>query len=301
MEYAVLPLSSTRKCGCLERRVQKKKERTFALAFMGLVRIKTPNTMKINQVAAQLFTVREQCKTPADIASSLAKVRAIGYEAVQLSGLCPMPEEEIVRLCQTEGLTICATHEDSEQILNQPQTVVERLKKLGCKHTAYPYPAGVKFDTLAEVKAFAARLNAAGKVLHDAGCVLSYHNHQIEFRQVQGMTVLERLFLCTDPQYLQGEPDTYWIQVGGGDPVAWCKKLKGRLPLLHMKDMAINAENKSVFAEIGHGNLNWKKIIARAEKSGCEWFIVEQDSCPGDPFESLRQSFEYIRNQLCSG
>ena len=256
--------------------------------------------MKLNQVAAQLYTVREHCKTPADIAVSLKKIRAIGYEAVQLSGLGPIRDEEIVGLCRAEGLTICATHENSETILTEPQAIVAKLQKLGCQHTAYPYPSGIKLDTLAEVKAFAARLNAAGKVLHDAGLVLSYHNHHVEFRKIKNKTILDLIFKHTDPQYLQGEPDTHWVQHGGGDPVAWCKKLKGRLPLLHMKDFAINAENKIVFAEIGKGNLNWKKIVAAAEKSGCEWFIVEQDTCPADPFESLRQSFAYIQAKLCS-
>jgi sugar phosphate isomerase/epimerase len=51
-------------------------------------------------------------------------------------------------------------------------------------------------------------------------------------------------------------------------------------------------------AEIGVGNLDWKAIIAAAEKSGCEWFIVEQDYCPGDPFDSLKTSFDYIEANL---
>jgi len=255
--------------------------------------------MKLSQVAAQLYTVREQCKTPSDIAASLKKIRAIGYTAVQGGGLGPIPEEEFVRLLTGEGLTLCAAHENSDQILNEPGRVVERLRKLGCRHTTYPYPASVSLNTLAEIKTFAARLDAAGKVLRKAGITLSYHNHQIEFRRVRNKTVLERIFQYTDPQHLQAELDTYWVQCGGGDPVTWCKKMKGRLPLLHMKDYGINAENKPVFAEIGAGNLPWKKIVAAAEKSGCEWFIVEQDTCPGDPFESLRQSFEYLREKVC--
>ena len=80
----------------------------------------------------------------------------------------------------------------------------------------------------------------------------------------------------------------------------WCKKLKGRLPLLHMKDYAYLASDKHAMAEIGSGNLNWKKIVAAAEKSGCEWFIVEQDVCPADPFDSLKKSFEYIAANLVS-
>ncbi len=75
---------------------------------------------------------------------------------------------------------------------------------------------------------------------------------------------------------------------------------KGRLPLLHMKDYMVNDENAPQFAEIGVGNLPWPQIIAAAEESGCEWFIVEQDTCPGDPFDSLQISFDYIRANLVS-
>ncbi|HUK83488.1 MAG TPA: sugar phosphate isomerase/epimerase [Verrucomicrobiae bacterium] len=256
--------------------------------------------MKINQVAAQLYTVRDFCKTPADIAASLKKIRAIGYQAVQLSGLGPIAETELTRMLTRERLTCCATHEPSEEILNEPERVVAHLQKLGCHLTAYAWPAGIKFDTLADVTAFAARLNAAGKALHDAGMVLCYHNHHIEFRRVGGRVVLEILFAETDPRYLQGEPDTYWVQHGGGDPVEWCARLKNRLPIIHLKDYIVTAENKPTFAEIGNGNLNWKKIIPAAEAAGCQWFCVEQDTCPGDPFDSLKQSFDYIKANLCS-
>ena len=256
--------------------------------------------MKINQVAAQLYTVRDFCKTPADIAVSLKRIRGIGYQAVQASGLGPIADVELSRMIKGEGLTCCATHEPSEVILNEPQRVAERLNKLGCLIAAYPWPAGVAFDTLTDVKDFAVKLNTAGKVLHDAGLVLCYHNHHIEFRRVGGRAVLEILFAETSPRYLQAELDTYWVQHGGGDPVTWCERLKNRLPTMHLKDYVVNAENKPTFAEIGNGNLNWKKIIAAADAAGCQWFIVEQDTCPGDPFGSLKQSFDYIKAHLCS-
>ena len=254
--------------------------------------------MKIHQVAAQLYTVRDFAKTPSDIAQTLKKIRAIGYQAVEVSGIGPIAEDALAALLKKEGLTCCATHEPGNVILNEPQRVVECLKKLGCRITAYPWPDGVKFDTVADVKAFAAKLNAAGKVLHEAGQVLCYHNHHIEFRRVGGKPALEILFEETDPRYLQGEIDVYWVQFGGGDPVAWCERLKGRLPSLHLKDYAVTTENKVTFAEIGNGNLNWKRIIAAAEAAGCQWYCVEEDTCPGDPFDSLKQSFDYIKKNL---
>ncbi len=254
--------------------------------------------MKIGQVAAQLYTLREFTKTPADVAKTLNKVAKIGYRAVQVSGMGPIPEEELAKILKGEGLVCCATHEGN--ILDAPQAVVERLNKLSCKYTAFPHPGKAKLETLADVKALAARLNNAGKVLYDGGKVLTYHNHQIEFRRFDRLTMLDVLYIETDRRYLQGELDTYWAQYGGADSVEWCEKLKGRLPLLHMKDYQVLADGKPDYAEIGQGNLNWRKIVSAAEKSGCQWFMVEQDTCHRDPFESLKMSYDYIKEKLCT-
>jgi sugar phosphate isomerase/epimerase len=48
------------------------------------------------------------------------------------------------------------------------------------------------------------------------------------------------------------------------------------------------------------GNLDWRAIVREADAAGCEWYMVEQDMCPGDPFASLKQSFDYIREHLCT-
>lgn len=254
--------------------------------------------MKLSQVAAQMYTLRDFLKTPQDIHASLKKVREIGYGAVQLSGLGPIDDDELAGMLNDTGLVCCATHAPGDKILNEPQAVAGQLDKFHCSHVAYPYPGGINMSKLKDVKEFAERLEAAGKALHEAGKVLSYHNHAIEFRRISNKPILEIIMRRTDPKYLQAELDTYWVQYGGGDPVEWCRKMKGRLPCIHMKDFAVNTENQPVYAEVGNGNLNWKKIVKQAEKSGCQWFIVEQDTCPGDPFDSLKKSFDYIRDKL---
>lgn len=256
--------------------------------------------MTLDQVALQLYTLRDHLKTPGDIAATLKKVSNIGYKAVQASGLGPIDESELASLLAGENLRLCATHEPSHTILRNPEAVVERLKKLNCKYTAYPHPADIDLTDASQVQRLAEDLNRAGEVLRTAGQVLTYHNHATELLRMGEQTVLDYLYERTDAKFLQAEIDTYWIQYGGGDPVAWCEKLSGRLPLLHMKDYQITAKNQPVYCEIGYGNLDWKKIIAAAEASGCQWFIVEQDTCPGDPFESISKSYEYISSHLCS-
>jgi sugar phosphate isomerase/epimerase len=256
--------------------------------------------MKLSQVALQLYTLRDFCKTPADIRATLQRVKKIGYPAVQASGLGPIEPAELRKLLDDAGLVLCATHEDSAVIRQEPHRVVETLQQLGCKYTAYPYPSGVDWSQPEQVESLIADLDRAGAVLREAGQVLAYHNHAIELIPFRGTTALDYIYAQTDPRNLQGEIDTYWIQHGGGDPVAWCRQLQGRLPLLHLKDYTMTTENKPAFAAIGAGNLNFPAIISAAEESGCAWFIVEQDTTPGDPFDAVKQSFDYIRAHLVS-
>lgn len=256
--------------------------------------------MNLKQVALQLYTLRDHLQTPADIAASLKKVRAIGYEAVQASGLGPIAEDELLAILKGESLTLCATHEPAERILDEPERVAERLEALNCTLTAYPFPHGVDFGSKQSVDDLIAKLNRAGEVLHRAGKTLTYHNHQHEFRKLGGTVILDLIYERTDPRYLQGELDTYWVQYGGGDPVSYCEKLAGRLPMIHLKDYAVGDDSRPTFAPIGGGNLNFGAIVPAAEASGCEWFVVEQDSCAGGPFDAVRQSYDYIAAHLCA-
>ena len=95
-----------------------------------------------------------------------------------------------------------------------------------------------------------------------------------------------------------GELDTYWVQHGGADPAAWIRRLKGRMPVVHLKDMTVSAEGwnvKQLMAEVGEGNLNWPAILDACHAAGVRWYAVEQDICPRDPFESLKISYENLR------
>ena len=254
--------------------------------------------MKLSQVAAQLYTVREFCQTATALAATARRIRDIGYGAVQLSALGPIPPEEIVRIMAGEGLTICATHEPSLEILHEPQKSIDRLQRLGCRLTAYAWPQDINFGDGAVVRNFVRQLDASGAQFRAAGLTLGYHNHDMEFYKFEGVTILEYIFAHTDPKNLVGEPDTYWIQHGGGDCVEWMRRLSGRMPFVHLKDYGITLDRTATYCEIGRGTLPFARIIAEAEQSGCEWFIVEQDTCPGDPFDSLRLSYDYIRANL---
>jgi sugar phosphate isomerase/epimerase len=253
--------------------------------------------MKASQLAAQLYTVRDHCQDVVGLADSCTQIAAIGYRAVQVSGVGPIPPAEIRRIIADHGLEVCATHEPGAMICDEPHAVVDRLGALGCSATAYPWPH-VPLTDLPAVRALAAKLDVSGQILSRAGIQLCYHNHAHEFLRVAGKPVLQWLFDLTDPRWLQAEPDTFWLQSGGVDPARWCAQFSGRLPLLHLKDYRIDTDFKPTVAEVGNGNLDWRGICATADACGTRWFIVEQDTCPGDPFLSLAASFTYLTQYI---
>jgi sugar phosphate isomerase/epimerase len=246
------------------------------------------------RIALQLWTLRDYLKTPDDVARTFARVRDIGYEHVQVSGLGPMSTLEVKRLADAAGLSICATHEDAREIVEEPSRVADTLSALGCRYTAYPHPH-VPLTTLDQVFALADDLSRSGEVLRRRGQLLTYHNHALEFRKLGGKAILDWLFERMDPVMVHAELDTYWVQLGGGDPAGYCARLSGRLPLLHLKDYTVDDQAQPIMAPLGEGNLNFPTILREAQAAACEWYIVEQDLCAEDPFASIATSLSYLK------
>ena len=245
-------------------------------------------------LAAQLYTVRDFLKTPSEIENSLEKVRGIGYEAVQLSALGPIEPGALRKIADNLGLRIAATHVDYERICSDVRSVIDEHEMWSCKNVAIGSMPQSYRDRDGFAR-FAREASAAVAPLIDAGLTFSYHNHSFEFERIDHRTGMEILFEESDPRRMFAELDTYWVQHGGANPVTWIRKLAGRINIVHLKDMAMDGSDQK-FAEVGEGNLEWEPILAACRDSGVEWYIVEQDTCPGDPFESLAKSFHNLRN-----
>ena len=98
----------------------------------------------------------------------------------------------------------------------------------------------------------------------------------------------------SDAQAFSFEIDTYWIQHGGANPVTWLRALRERMHVVHLKDMAMEG-GKQLYAEVGEGNLEWEAILEACRQADIEWYIIEQDTCQRDPFESLKISLDNLR------
>jgi sugar phosphate isomerase/epimerase len=249
-------------------------------------------------LGVQLFTVREFCKTIPDIAATLKKIAAIGYRAVQVSGMGPIDPKELAALLHDNGLAVAGTHMPWKRFMEDLDNVIAEHKLWNCNHAAIG-SLPKEYYSLEGTRLFLSQLAPVAKKLQAKGIDFSYHNHNIEFIKFAGQLMLDMLMRETSPDVLKMEIDTYWIQAGGGDPARWIRQAAGRIPLLHLKDYAMApGETQPRMAAIGEGNLDWPGILAAAKDAGVQWYLVEQDNCYGrDPFDCLTASYRNL-NQM---
>lgn len=246
------------------------------------------------RIAAQMYTIREFCKTPADTARSLEKLAKIGYSAVQVSGVGPIEPRELRKLLDANGLVCPVTHTSWQRLQEDLQGLIEELKTLGATSTAVGYMPG-EFHNRDGAVRFAQGLEKAGATMRAQGILLGYHNHSFEFEKYDGELCWNLIFQNTTRQNVFAEIDTYWVQHGGADPAYWIGQFAGHIPVVHFKDLGVLQE-KQVMLEVGEGNLNWPRILEACEKAGVAWAAVEQDNCNGrDPFESLGISLRNLK------
>ena len=245
------------------------------------------------RIALQLYTFREYLRRPPEIARTLKRIKKIGYDAVQLSGLGPIDISELTRILDGEGLKACSTHIVFERLFSDLPSVIEEYRVLECTHAAIGgLPADYRNGE--GYRRFAVEGTEIGRKFAQAGLTFSYHNHAMEFQKFNGRTGMDILFGESDPAVFFAEIDTYWVQYGGGDPAYWIARMAGRIPLVHFKDMSFE-EGQPIMAEVGEGNLNWQAIVAACKNSGVQWCIVEQDKCRRDPFESVAISLQNMK------
>lgn len=247
------------------------------------------------KIGAQLYTLREYCKTLDGFAETLKRVADIGYTTVQVSGTCKYAPEWLDGQLKANSLTCALTHYDSKRIADDTQSVIAEHNVFGCKYIGIgSMPGGVNGNSLEN---FVRNYKDASEKIKNADKLFCYHNHGKEFKKHEGKLYIERLAEEFADDEMGFTLDTYWINYAGYDACEWIERLKGRVPCLHLKDMAKKLFFRKM-APVGKGNMDFDRILSSAQKADSEYLLVEQDYCYGkNPFECLRTSYEWLKSR----
>jgi sugar phosphate isomerase/epimerase len=247
------------------------------------------------KIGVQTYTVRDYAKDAENIEAALRRIKAMGFDLIQLSGFGPCDIDLLAGWVKELGMEVCGTHSPWNRISEPAELkkLISEHKKLGCSDIGLGMIPGDVFpNTYEGYTLFIKKVNEICKQVQDAGLTFGYHNHELEFQKWNGVRAIDRLIEdCPDLYFIL---DVFWVQAGGVNPSVYIDKLKGRIKILHLKDFRVAGRTRQ-FAEIGEGNLDWQDIIPRSEKNGIPYAVIEQDGdFMVDPFESLATSRKFL-------
>lgn len=266
---------------------------------------------KQKYIGLQLYTVRDAMKE--NPTATLAKVAQIGFNAVEAATYTGsqlfygMDAKTFAATLKQNGLIIPSAHyrlglektngaDTKGTILYEWDKAVDDAAAAGIKYMVCAYLSEPERGSIDHYKEMAGQFNTAAEKCKKAGIQFCYHNHDFEFAAQNGILPYDILLNNTDKDLVKMELDLYWVTKAGHDPVDLFKANPGRFPLWHVKDMDNTAAH--AFTEVGNGVIDFKKIFAAAKTGGLKYFYVEQDKCPGSPYDSITQSIAYIKKNL---
>ncbi|MEC3878298.1 sugar phosphate isomerase/epimerase family protein [Parapedobacter sp. 10938] len=291
------------------------------------------STATLTEIGLQLYTLRDQVATNA--VATIARVAEIGYNHVEtfdaLIGddgkvtFWGLDAQTLSSHLSDHHLKTYSGHYDLGAFLtpgdgNQDalKAYIDTAATLGQHYLIAPVPPILLIDTLTpdNYRFMADQLNSGGELAARSGLKIGYHNHFWEFRTLaDGSRGMDILLENTDKELVAFELDLFWSEKSETDSAAYFEKYPGRFPLWHIKDMDqhhsetiiggdydtkpfMEIVDSITYAEVGTGSIDFKHIMDEAKTAGLQYAFVEQDVIMIPPFESIAQSYRYVKNEL---
>ena len=249
-------------------------------------------------LGVQLYTARDLMRDPEYADLTFKKLAEMGYSEAHTAG-CAFDEATFVELLKKHGISIIGTHHSWGKILDDIEGTIALHKLWGTTNIGIGGMPKEPRTDLAALKKFIADFNRVAEIYAKEGFRLTYHHHNFEFVRIDGKkTIMDLLFEELDPVNTSFVLDTCWLTAGGVDVCEWLEKCRGRLDILHLKDMYLKKQDKvfvPAITEVGQGGVAWDRVMKTAEEVGVKHYVVEQDNnwSPA-PMDSLKMSADFL-------
>jgi sugar phosphate isomerase/epimerase len=267
--------------------------------------VEEPGVKKLGGLA--LYTVRDQMNE--DPEGTLKEVSEIGYRYIEDAGykdgkFYGMEPEAYKQVLERYELIPYSSHQSGINYDNANQ-IIDDLKTVGFQYLVIPIPPMGLFKVDPDTRKMGMTggaanltdiLNTLGQQTSEAGLKLLYHNHDFELIEDEdGIVPMDYLLENTNPEDVNFELDLYWVTKAGANPNDYFNRYPGRFKAWHVKDM----DDQGRFAPVGRGMIDFATILSNKEKSGMEFYFVEQDRTfdgmtPMEAIEISRQEIERI-------
>ncbi len=247
--------------------------------------------MKKIPVAVQLYSVREDCAK--DLPGVLKAIAKMGYDGVEFAGYHNRSAAELKAMLDDCGLKVAGAHVGIQTLLgDELEKSVEFHRTIGNRFLIVPGLPPEFRSSAADWRRTADLFNEIADRLTSYDMLTGYHNHNHEFKPVDGKIPWEILFDLTRSEVCM-QPDSGNAKHGGANIIPYIWKYAGRSRTVHLKEYSGDS-NKA--ALLGEGEIRWADLFAACETvGGTEWYIIEQETCTHPPMECIRICRENLR------
>ena len=243
------------------------------------------------KLGAQFYSIRDLCQTPEGLRDAFRRVKEIGYDIVQISGIGADITAKDIAACVAEfDLPVTCTHNPFDRIVNDTDALIADNRLFGCNEIGI---GGLgRFTDIAAAREKFDALREATKKIHAAGMTFAFHNHSGEFLDLGGTSMYE-VMIEEYPEF-NFIHDVYWTTYAGLDPVEYIHRLRGRIVNIHFKDMLSLPQGP--ICPCGEGVIDMKRIYDACIETGIPYALVEQDNAPesGDSMAAMATSFRNL-------
>lgn len=253
---------------------------------------------KIKEFGFQSFTVRDSIMK--DMPGTLKRLRKAGFDHMEgfnfgNGQLLGKPIAEAKKIIEDSKIALKSIHIMTMNMGDDNmQQTVDDAAELGTEYLVCAFLMPNERTTLDQYKALCERFNRFSEISRKAGIHFAYHNHDFEFQELEGQMPMDVILKETAPDDVKIELDIYWARHAGQNPLNFFRDNKGRVPLWHVKDLALTEGNP--MTEVGNGIIDWRPIFGHKKDSGLRYFFIEQDAnFTTDALTSLETSIKYLK------
>ncbi|MBI3683010.1 MAG: sugar phosphate isomerase/epimerase [Acidobacteria bacterium] len=244
-------------------------------------------------IGCQVYPVREALGK--DFDGTLRQLAAIGYRMIEMcsppgyerSGFGPLvtlKASEMRRKIHAAGLGCESCHYQFRELRENLEDRIAFARALGLKQMILS-TFGLRQDaTLSDWARAAGELNKIGEQTHQAGIQAGFHNHNFEFREIDGVLIYDKLMSELDPKLVKMQFQVSVISLGY-EAATFFEKYPGRFVSLHLQDW-MPVDKKMV--PVGQGAVDWRKLFAAAKKGGVKNYFVELN------MDAMKASYPFL-------
>jgi sugar phosphate isomerase/epimerase len=242
-------------------------------------------------IGCQVYPVRDALAK--DFEGTLRELAAIGYRTIEMCSppsyaefrpLAGLSAAQMRHTIEGAGLRCESCHYNFRELKENLDERMAFAQELGLKQLVLS-SFGLRADaTLAEYKQAATELNRIGERTQKAGFQLGYHNHNNEFKELEGVLIYDELMRQFDAKLVKMQFQVAVISLGF-EAATYLKKYPGRFLSLHLADYS-TADKTAV--PVGSGLVDWKKLFAAAKTGGVKNYFVEMD------LKAMKASYTYL-------